>query len=171
MRLKTTARWARLRKSPESFGTIETATRGRKQKWKLKEAEGLGRKWVGAAQGAVLILDRNGNERARIIQAGPGFVTDGPNALGLFGEASGLQASYRVDVEGFQPWTCPEDDAEASRTQGQGCCLMHFTSHGYVAREHTPNQAELEESARQYAEHQLKAGVVLGKFSLSRCQL
>jgi hypothetical protein len=150
---------------------METATRGRKQKWKLKEAEGLGRKWVGAAQGAVLILDRNGNERARIIQAGPGFVTDGPNALGLFGEASGLQASYRVDVEGFQPWTCPEDDAEASRTQGQGCCLMHFTSHGYVAREHTPNQAELEESARQYAEHQLKAGVVLGKFSLSRCQL
>jgi|TARA_B110001454_G_C12624018_1_gene394054 hypothetical protein len=24
---------------------METATRGRKQKWRLKEAEGLGRKW------------------------------------------------------------------------------------------------------------------------------
>lgn len=44
-RLKITARWARLRKSPETFGTMETATRGRKQKWRLKEAEGLGRKW------------------------------------------------------------------------------------------------------------------------------
>ena len=43
-RLKITARWARLRKSPETFGTMETATRGRKQKQKLKEADGLGRK-------------------------------------------------------------------------------------------------------------------------------
>lgn len=43
-RLKITVRWARLRKSPETFGTMETATRGRKQKWRLKEAKGLGRK-------------------------------------------------------------------------------------------------------------------------------
>ena len=126
---------------------------------------------AGVSQGNVLVLDRNGAERLRFVQAGPGFVTEGPNALGRYGEASRLIASYRVDVEGFQPWACPQDDEEASRAQGQGCCLMHFTSHGYVAREHTPNQAEQDESARQYAEHQLKAGVVLGKFSLRRCQL
>lgn len=125
----------------------------------------------GVAQGRVVVLDRNGVERARVFQAAPGFMTDGPNPLGLFGEASGLQASYRVHVEGFQPWSCPQDDAEASRVQGQGCCLMHFTSDGYVAREHTPTQADLEDGARRYAEHRLKAGVVLGKFSLSRCQL
>ena len=47
---------------------METATRGRKQKWRLKEAEGLGRKRrIGEAEG------REPHESDQGLDSGPGL--------------------------------------------------------------------------------------------------
>ncbi len=121
----------------------------------------------------VLVLDKDENVRNRVTRTAPGFLSDGPSALGTFGEASGLTASYRVVISGFQPWACPPGfDEKSLREQGEGCCLMHFESSGFIADEAVPSTADLtgEIAAERFAEHGLKAGAVLGPYSIRGCQ-
>ena len=121
----------------------------------------------------VLVLDQNEVVRNRVSRPAPGFLNEGPSALGVFGDASGLTASYRVVISGFQPWACPPGfDENALKEQGEGCCLMHFESRGYIADAAVPTEEELagDIAAERFAEHGLKAGAVMGPYSVRGCQ-
>ena len=106
--------------------------------------------------------------RSRVAPA----VWNGPNPLGIFGETSGFVPSYAVEVTGFKPWSCPAGFDEAALAEtGQGCCLMHFESKGVIARTEHPSADEYasEDGINRFAEHVLRAGVVIGPFSLQGC--
>ena len=99
-------------------------------------------------------------------------VWEGPNPLGIFGTASGFLPSYQVEVSGFKPWACPPGYDPASLAEsGQGCCLMHFQARGLVARTEHPTEEELDsvDGINRYAEHVLRAGVVIGPMNLRGC--
>ena len=99
-------------------------------------------------------------------------VWDGPNPLGIYGETSGFVPSYQVEVSGFKPWACPAGfDAASLAESGQGCCLMHFESRGVIARTEHPTQADFDsdDGINRFAEHVLRAGVVVGPFNLQGC--
>ncbi len=125
-----------------------------------------------ATTSVVSLLSENGARLVQIERPAPQVFSVGPAALGLAGTASGLLPSYRVEVSGFQPWACPPGfDEMALQEQGEGCCLMHFESHGMIADKELPNEEDLTSfgAADRFAEHRLKAGVVLGPFSLQGC--
>ena len=125
-----------------------------------------------AGRSRVHLRDENGAQRSTIDQSAPPILSGEPAALGVFGAGSGLVPSYEVVISGFQPWGCPPGiDETALREQGQGCCLVHFESRGLISSEERPEEDDLdtEIAAERFAEHVVKAGVVLGPFSLRGC--
>ncbi len=124
------------------------------------------------ASSDVLVRDIGGAILNRMSRPAPPVFSEGPPPLGPAGEASGLVPSYEVEISGFQQWACPPGyDEVALREQGEGCCLMHFESRGIIATEALPSDDELNAfgAADRFGEHRLKAGVVLGPFSLKGC--
>jgi hypothetical protein len=139
------------------------------------------------AQGSFLVVESPRGERAvsdvlvksvdgatidRVSRPAPPVFSEGPSPLGPGGDASGLVPSYQVEVSGFQQWACPPGfDEMALREQGEGCCLMHFEARGVIAGEVHPSDEDLNVfgAADRFGEHRLKAGVVLGPFSLRGC--
>ena len=122
--------------------------------------------------GEVSVRDRDGAQLQALERPAPPVFLDGPPALGLAGTASGLVPSYRVEVSGFQQWACPPGfDEMALQEQGEGCCLIHFESRGVIAEVVHPDDDALNAfgAADRFGEHRLKAGVVLGPFSLRGC--
>lgn len=156
------------------------------------EGTRLMRSWQAQVEGpaTVIINDRG---QARVVPVGPDgresgppvletqtavptFLTSGPNPLGRYGETSGLQTSFEVSVEGFQLWS-----GGAAVMAGMGIgeggnanrdfCFMQLTSRGYVAP--APVGADGFDDARddpRFAEHTLKAGVVIEVVDGTPCQ-
>ncbi|MGC6418318.1 MAG: hypothetical protein ACON3Z_14445 [Bradymonadia bacterium] len=126
----------------------------------------------GAGRSRVEVVDANGARLEQRTLAAPPFFSSGPNALGVAGEASGSKPSYVVSVTGFQPWACPAGyDESALRRNGQGCCLMNFASRGVVSTDERPTDETLDSrlGAELFAEHTMKAGVVVGPIALRGC--
>ena len=127
---------------------------------------------AGGRRSRVAVKNAAGNTVSERQIAAPPFFVEGPPVLGVAGTASGLKPSYAVTVSGFQPWTCPPGfDEEALRRNGQGCCLMHFESNAVIAASETPEADALNtrEAADLFAEHAMRAGVVMGPFSIRGC--
>ena len=121
----------------------------------------------------VKYTDSNGVVRQSKRMPAPSFLSDAPNPLGVAGAASGMVPSYRVKVSGFQPWACPEGtDEESLRQSGQGCCLIHFESRGMIAETPLPSEETMDSelASNLYAEHAMRAGIVVGPMSLKGCQ-
>ncbi|MFN3202264.1 MAG: pilus assembly PilX N-terminal domain-containing protein [Bradymonadia bacterium] len=91
-----------------------------------------------------------------------------PNALGVFGETSGLVASYYVRVEGFEPVSDPP--GQSSR-DGYTYCLLEFTSFGYVASEAVAKPADYQNLNfdRPFAEHAVKSAMYLAEVPNALC--
>ena len=126
----------------------------------------------GGRTSRVVLRDSAGQARSERQMAAPPFFIESPAALGVAGQAGGLKPSYAVTVKGFQPWTCPPGfDEQALARSGQGCCLIHFESNGVVANEERPEQEVLDsqDAAYLFAEHAMRAGVVMGPFSKRGC--
>ena len=122
------------------------------------------------SSGRVAILDVDGNEQFNTQVTLPDFLGQGPNALGRFGEGSGLVPSFRVTVDGFRPGPLPPGNS-----QGQGgslFCQMEFTARGYVADEPLPTADEYDTArARElYAEATMRAASVLRVDKAAYCQ-
>lgn len=155
------------------------------------QAGELMRQWQtanGVGRAAVIVDDRGGARVVRIgvdgrpngppvFQSpapvlGPAFLASGPNPLGRYGETSGLVSSFEVVVEGFSLWRAPS--GEGLVDQGNASddhCLLHLTSRGYIAE--VPVGDDRFENARddeRYAEHTLKAGVVIPVTDGTLCQ-
>lgn len=109
--------------------------------------------------GDVRLVDRDGNAQLTVQKPVPGFLTEGPNPLGQFGESSGLVPSYRVTVEGFLLGRPPAGTDLKTRY-----CQLDLTARGFVANEALPDEA-IFNSARgvaEFAEFTLRAGTVVG---------
>jgi len=137
---------------------------------------------------AVVIDDRGG---ARVVRLGadgrpeggplfeapapvsvPAFLASGPNPLGRYGDTSGLVSSFEVQVEGFSLWGDPPGNGvSGSGSTSEDSCLMHFTARGYIASAAVGDQDFLaaRDDAR-YAEHTLKAGMVITVLNGTLCQ-
>ncbi|MEE2757663.1 MAG: PilX N-terminal domain-containing pilus assembly protein [Myxococcota bacterium] len=128
---------------------------------------------AGATRGLVEVYNRDGNRISERAMAAPPFFSSGPAPLGVAGVATGVKPSYSVSVTGFQPWTCPPGhDERTLRRNGQGCCLMHFESRAVIAAEEEPNAEQLDDrvAAELFAEHTMKAGVVIGPITMRGCR-
>jgi hypothetical protein len=127
---------------------------------------------TGPQRSRVRILNAEGDFiTERIIEAPP-FFSEGPPGLGIAGVNSDAKPSYTVSVSGFQPWTCPAGyDEQSLRRNGQGCCLVHFESRAVISSSDAPTQALLDDrnGAELFAEHSMKAGVVIGPLALRGC--
>ncbi len=122
------------------------------------------------SSGRVAIIGQDGAELFTTNVPVPPFLTEGPNALGQFGEGSGLVPSYRVTVDGFRPG--PAAPGNSAPEGGSLFCQMEFTARGYVADEPLPNAAEFdtERGLEVYAEATLRAGSVLRVDKAAFCQ-
>lgn len=110
---------------------------------------------------------QNKQEGAIINGTKPKLFDGAPEALGSFGTGSGYVPSYRVVVDGFTKGP-PRPGNEDSPTEI--FCLMHFTSTGYIAGTVLPTAEQFNaEGSERYAEHTIKAAVVLGPFSTASC--
>lgn len=156
-----------------------------------RQASELMRQWQTASidgPAAVVIDDRGG---ARVLRIGPdgrpngapvfeapapvavaAFLGSGPNPLGRYGDTSGLVTSFEVTVEGFGLWGGPpgnelSEDGNASNDT----CLMHLTSRGYIADVPVGDEDFLAaRNDERYAEHTLKAGMVIPVRDGTLCQ-
>ena len=111
------------------------------------------------SEGRVRLVDLDGNVQFETDKQVPGFLSDGPNPLGQFGEASGLVPSYRVSIEGFLLGRAP-----AGTDLKTKYCQLDVTSRGFVADRALPDDAVFN-SARgvaEFAEFTLRAGTVVG---------
>jgi hypothetical protein len=97
-----------------------------------------------------------------------------PAALGDLG--GGLVPSYRVVVEGFTPvqnaQLAGQEIGLGAGENGEGFCMMHFTSIGYIATTLLPdNDAyETDDAEDRYAEHRVKAAVPLRVANKNLCR-
>lgn len=155
------------------------------------QASELMRQWQTATidgPAAVLIDDRGG---ARVVRLGvdgrpngaplfqapapvavAAFLGSGPNPLGRYGDTSGLISSFEVQVEGFGLWGgSPGNELAGNGNASDDTCLMHLTSRGYIADVPVGDEDFL--AARddtRYAEHTLKAGMVVPVIDGTLCQ-
>lgn len=128
-----------------------------------------GRAWVtrvgpdGRQQGAPLF---------ETVTGVPTFLASGPGPLGIYGQTSGLVTSFEVTVEGFAIWgPSAGNEIGDNGMATDGDCLMHLTARGYVAN--APVGADGFDRAGddvRFAEHTLKAGVVLEVDNQALCQ-
>lgn len=97
-----------------------------------------------------------------------------PAALGDL--AGGLVPSYRVVVEGFTPVQSAQIAGQevglGAGEGGEGFCLMHFTSIGYIATAALPTveQYDTGDGEDRYAEHRVKAAVPLRVANRNLCR-
>ncbi|MEZ4471148.1 MAG: pilus assembly PilX N-terminal domain-containing protein [bacterium] len=132
---------------------------------------------------SMLEIDSTGPLRVRLADGnvGPGqnrppppLLSAGPDALGEL-SASGLVASYRVVIEGFtlvQAAQVAGEEIGGGGGDGEGFCMVHFTSTGYVADRPIPSAADLlgADAETRFAEHRVKAAVPLRVNDRSLCR-
>lgn len=127
--------------------------------------------------GQVIARDQDDNVVGQANIPGPDVLTQGPAPLGL-ASSNGMQLSYTVSVEGFSPGpVAPGYDPLDIRNNGEVFCLMQFTARSFVAPQALPTQVQLDPAgadarraaADTFAEHSLKAAVVLGPFQTAFC--
>lgn len=118
-----------------------------------------------------------GNVRATENRAAPPLLNgDGgdPEALGQL--AGGLVPSYRVVVEGFTPvqnsQIAGQEIGLGAGENGEGFCMMHFTSIGYIATNVLPTPEQLigGDAEERFAEHRVKAAVPLRVANRNLCR-
>lgn len=129
---------------------------------RLREADPLSTIEV-RSDGLVRILDKDGNQLGQQARPAPDLLDD------ALGDYAGVVPSYRVRVEGFTRAAPP-----AGFGAGEGnelFCAMSFTATGFLADDALPEKEALDGVATdtQFAEHRVKAGVVLGPFQ-SACR-
>ncbi len=126
--------------------------------------------------GAVRARDVDDNVLGQANYPAQQVLNAGPAATGLAN--AGMQLSYRVTVDGFAPGPVqPGYDPLEIRNNGEVFCMMQFTAQGYVAPQALPTRAQLDPAnveqraaaADTFAEHSLKAAVVLGPFQTPFC--
>lgn len=113
------------------------------------------------SDGVVRVLDDAGNEIANQGRAAPDLLTD---ALGDYG---GVVPSYRVRVDGFARSAAPAGHGTGDEgNSNEKFCSMSFTAVGFIADQALPTEADLDAAGgnTQFAEHRVKAGIVLGPF-------
>ncbi|MCA9545237.1 MAG: pilus assembly PilX N-terminal domain-containing protein [Myxococcales bacterium] len=122
------------------------------------------------SSGRVAILDEDGNEQFNTQVVLPDFLGEGPNALGQFGQGSGLVPSFRVTVDGFRPGPLPPGNSQP--TGGSPFCQMEFTARGYVSDEPLPTAADYDTARGRalYAEATMRAASVLRVDKPAFCQ-
>lgn len=106
------------------------------------------------------------------VTAVPAFLQAGPGPLGLYGEISGLVTSFEVTVEGFAIWgPSAGNEIGDNGMATDGDCMMHLTARGFVSNVAVGEDgfARAGDDVR-YAEHTLKAGVVLEVDNRALCQ-
>lgn len=97
-----------------------------------------------------------------------------PAALGDL--AGGLVPSYRVVVEGFTPVQASQVAGQeiglGAGENGEGFCMMHFTSIGYIANNPLPSPDDLLAGGAddRFAEHRVKAAVPLRVADRNLCR-
>ena len=97
-----------------------------------------------------------------------------PAALGQLG--GGLVPSYRVVVEGFTPvqnsQIAGQEIGLGAGENGEGFCMMHFTSIGFIATNTlpTPDQLRGGDAEERFAEHRVKAAVPLRVANRNLCR-
>ena len=97
-----------------------------------------------------------------------------PVALGQLG--GGLVPSYRVIVEGFTPvqnsQIAGQEIGLGDGENGEGFCMMHFTSIGYIATNELPTPEQLlgADAEERFAEHRVKAAVPLRVANRNLCR-
>lgn len=118
----------------------------------------------------------NGLARATINRDAPDLLNanNTPDALGDLG--GGLVPSYRVVVEGFTPVQAAQMAGQeiglGAGENGEGFCMMHFTSIGYIARTTLPTPEQLlgADAEERFAEHRVKAAVPLRLADRNLCR-
>lgn len=101
--------------------------------------------------------------------ASPDFFDNGaPNALGVYGTTSGLEASYYVRIEGFEP---VGDPPGRRSSDGHTYCLLQFTSYGYVADQAVTRPSDYQNLNfdRPFAEHAVKSAMYLAEVPDALC--
>ena len=103
-------------------------------------------------------------------------LVEGPDPLNL---GAGRVPSYEVRVDGFSDGGAPPGQELSQSDLGtprQRFCVMQFTATGYVSSTPLPSsttraadEGAWRASLELVAEHQLKAGVVVGPFLISSC--
>ena len=95
-----------------------------------------------------------------------------PNALGQYGEGSGLVTSFEVTIDGLQPGAPTPGNSAPGPGDTWGFCQMEFTARAYIATNELPDLAALnsKEGVASFAEYSMRAGIVLRVNDASRCQ-
>lgn len=113
------------------------------------------------SDGTVRILDPAGNQIAVQDRPPPDLLT------GALGDYGGVVPSYRVRVEGFTRAASPAGQGVGDEgNSNEKFCAMSFSATGFIADKALPTDEDLDNATNQtqYAEHRVKAGVVLGPF-------
>ena len=118
-----------------------------------------------------------GNARATENRAPPALLNgEGADPVALGQLAGGLVPSYRVIVEGFTPvqssQVVGQEIGLGAGENGEGFCMMHFTSIGYIATSAlpTPEQLLSVDAEERFAEHRVKAAVPLRVANRNLCR-
>lgn len=118
----------------------------------------------------------DGQARATENREAPDLL-DGENTPAALGDlAGGLQPSYRVVVEGFTPVQASQIAGQeiglGAGENGEGFCMMHFTSVGFIATNPLPTPEQLlgDDAEERFAEHRVKAAVPLRVADRTLCR-